>query len=56
MLVSCGGEEDIVVDEPVPVNFVRATPSGGEIAVNGTITVTFDNTPGDVMVSPWHCY
>ena len=52
MLASCGGEEDIVVDEPVPVNFVRATPSGGEIAVNGTITVTFDNTPSDVIVSP----
>ena len=51
MLVSCGGEEDIVVDEPVPVKFISASPSGGEIAVNGTITVTFDNTPGDVIVN-----
>ena len=51
MLVSCGGEEDIGTDEPVLANFVSATPPGGAIAANGTITVTFDNTPGDVMVS-----
>ena len=51
MLVGCGGDENPVAAEPVPVNFVRATPAAGEIAANGTITVTFDNTPGDVAVS-----
>lgn len=51
MLVGCGGDENPVAAEPVPVNFVSATPAGGEIAPNGIITVTFDNTPGDVTVS-----
>ncbi len=51
MLVGCGGDENPVVAKPLPVNFVSATPVGGEIAPNGTITVTFDNTPGDVAVS-----
>ena len=49
MLVGCGDIDD--ADEPVPVNFVSATPPGGEIAANGTITVTFDNTPVDLTVS-----
>ena len=40
-----------MTDEPAPVNFVRASPSGGQIATNGTITITFDNAPGEVMVS-----
>ena len=31
--------------------FVSAAPPGGEIAANGTITVTFDNAPADVTVS-----
>ena len=38
----------------VPVNFatfVSATPPGGEIGANGSITVTFDNAPTDVTVS-----
>ena len=52
MLVGCDGDENPVAAEPVPVNFVRATPAGGEVAANGTITVTFDNTPDDVTVSP----
>ena len=51
MLAGCGGDDDTVTDEPVPVNFVSASPSGGQIATNGTITVTFNNTPGDVIVS-----
>ena len=51
ILAGCGGGENPVVAEPVPVNFVRATPAGGEIAANGTITVTFDNTPDDVTAS-----
>ncbi len=51
MLAGCGGDDDTVPDEPVPVNFVRAFPSGGQIATNETITVTFDNAPSDVSVS-----
>ena len=49
MLAGCGGADDI--DEPVPVNFVSATPMAGEIAANGTITIIFDNPPTDVTVS-----
>ena len=49
MLAGCGGDDD--TDESVPVNFVSATPPGGEIAANGMITVTFDNPPTDVTVS-----
>ena len=51
MLIGCGGDDDIVTDEPVSANFVSAIPSGGEIAGNTTITVTFDNAPADVIVS-----
>lgn len=45
----CGG--DSVTDEPVPANFISATPPGGEIAANGTISVTFDKPPIDVVVN-----
>ena len=38
-------------EEAAPANFVSATPPGGEIAANGSITVTFDNAPADVTVS-----
>ena len=38
-------------EEAAPANFVNATSPGGEIAANGSITVTFDNTPADVTVS-----
>ena len=51
MLVGCGEEDDILTDEPVIANFVSASPLGGVIAANGTITLTFDNTPVDVTVS-----
>lgn len=51
MLVGCGADDDIVTDEPVPANFVSATPPGGDIAANGTIMVTFDNAPSAVMAS-----
>ena len=51
ILAGCGADDDIVTDEPVPANFVSATPPGGEIAANGSITVTFDNPPTDVRVS-----
>ena len=49
MIAGCGGDE--YEEEPVPVNFVSATPPGGEIAANGSITVIFDNAPVDVKVS-----
>ncbi|MDE0683933.1 MAG: hypothetical protein OXI63_13525 [Candidatus Poribacteria bacterium] len=52
MLAGCGGDDDTVTDEPIRVSFVNAIPSGGQIATNATITVTFDNAPGDIMVSP----
>ena len=38
-------------EEAAPANFVSATPRGGEIAANGSITVIFDNAPADVTVS-----
>ena len=50
MLIGCGSD-DLLTDEPVPVNFYSATPPGGDIAANGTITITFDNAPTDVTVS-----
>ena len=50
LIIGCGEGEDEELEIP-PANFVRATPPGGEIAVNGTITVTFDNAPSDVTVS-----
>ena len=49
MLTGCGDIDD--TDESVPVNFVSATPPGGEINPNEWITVTFDNPPTDVTVS-----
>lgn len=49
MFAGCGGDDD--TDEPFPVNFVSATPRGGDIAQKETITVTFDNAPTDVRVT-----
>ena len=49
ILTGCGADDDI--DEPIPVNFVTANPTGGDIAANGTIMVYFDNAPADVTVS-----
>lgn len=49
MFAGCGGDDD--TDEPALVNFVSATPPGGDIAANGTIKVTFDNAPTDVIVT-----
>ena len=48
MLAGCGGAGD---EEAPSANFVSATPPGGDIAANGSITVTFDNAPVDVTVS-----
>ena len=53
MFASCGGDGDEVIYDPVWAKFVSATPAepGGEVAANGTITVTFDKPPIDVKVS-----
>ena len=50
MLTGCGGNDDGDEEAP-PANFVSANLPGGEIAANGTITVTFDDAPVDVTVS-----
>ena len=51
LIVGCGGgeEED---DAAADAAFTSATPAGGEIAANASITLNFDNDPGDVTVSP----
>ena len=50
LMVGCGGDSE-TEEETAPAAFVSANPPGGEIAANGTITVTFDNAPADVTVS-----
>ena len=44
---SCG-PDTVEIEDDIPVNFVSATPPGGEIAGNGAITLTFDNEPTGV--------
>lgn len=50
MMVGCG-ESDSDEEEAAAAAFVSAAPPGGDIAANGSITVTFDNAPADVTVS-----
>ena len=50
MIAGCGGDNE-TTKEIAPAAFVSAAPPGGEIAANGSITVTFDNAPADVTVS-----
>lgn len=50
LIVGCGGDTEEEI-EAAPANCVSAIPPGGEIAVNGAITVTFDNPSVDVTVS-----
>ena len=45
----CGG--DSVTDEPVPANFISATPPGGEIFPLAPIEVRFDKPPIDIVVN-----
>ena len=47
-LVGCGGDEDPVTPDAA---FVSASPADGDLAANGSISVTFDNNPGDVTVT-----
>ena len=52
LIVGCGGDEDDNGDEAPAAAFSSANPAdGGTIAANASITVTFDNDPGDVTVS-----
>jgi len=48
-IVGCGDGEDDT--EPAAAAFVSASPASGDLAANGSITVTFDNNPGDVKAS-----
>ncbi len=52
-IIGCGGDDDDDDDEVevVDASFQSATPPGGEIAANGTITVTFENDPGSITAS-----
>ena len=51
LIVGCGGD-DSDSDEPADAVFSSATPASGEtVAANASITVTFDNDPGDVTAS-----
>ncbi len=52
LIVGCGGDEDDDGGEAPAASFSNATPASGDLASNGTITVTFDNDPGDVTASP----
>ncbi len=47
-VVGCGGEED---PETPDAAFDSAIPADGELAANGSITVTFDEDPGKVTAS-----
>ncbi len=50
LVVGCGGGEE--EEEAAPdAAFSSATPASGDLASNGSITVTFDNDPGDVQAS-----
>lgn len=52
MLAGCGGDDSESEDEVLLANVIGVNPpSGSEIAVNGGITLTFDNIPTDVAVS-----
>ncbi len=46
--ISSCGPDTAEIEEDIPVNFVSATPPGGAIQVNGTVTLTFDNEPTGV--------
>ena len=47
-ITGCESSDD---DEEVPaVVFVSAIPADGKIPANGTITLNFDNAPGDITV------
>ena len=48
-LVGCGGDDEPATPDAA---FVSSTPEdGGSLASNSSISITFDNNPGDVTVS-----
>ncbi len=47
-LVGCGGDDEPKTPDAA---FVSASPADGDLAANGSISVTFDNNPGDVTVT-----
>jgi len=50
LIVGCGGDDD-EEEAAADAAFSSAAPASGDLASNGTITVTFDNDPGDVTAS-----
>ena len=50
-VIGCGGGDDEEETEAAPAAFQSANPPGGEVAANGTISVTFDNAPSGVSVT-----
>ncbi len=53
-MIGCGGDDDDEDTAETPdATITSSVPAnGGTLASNGTITITFDNAPGDVTVSP----
>ena len=52
ILAGCGGDDATDEETALSANFVSAAPlSGSTIAVNGSITLTFDNAPAGVTVN-----
>lgn len=50
LIVGCGGGEE-EGEAVADAAFSSASPASGDLAANGSITVTFDNDPGDVTAS-----
>ena len=51
-MIGCGGDDEEDTAETPDAAFASSTPAnGGTLASNGTISITFDNAPGDVTVS-----
>ena len=51
IFAALAGTQNVKSEPKTPAWFVSATPPGGQIAANGTITVTFANAPENVKVS-----
>ena len=51
LMVGCGGGDGDGDTAAPDAAFSSATPASGDLASNGSITVTFDNDPGDVTAS-----
>ena len=50
LIVGCGGDDEEETEAPAAA-FSSATPASGDLASNGSISVSFDNDPGDVTAS-----